>query len=185
MPGVSDLLGLHSGEMLNAWMVKGGADASAPYTPTAGLYDTNDPLPLTANLVNRPGLIDADKTTGNYICHDANNSWGVDLGSSKQISKVVFYFCAPAINRTAFYSDPTYGTMRLYSSDDNSNWTKIGNDYVQPTWENVSNVGSTTCFSITITPAAPITARYIKGWTYYLADNAGTDISICEVEVWS
>ena len=167
--------------MIKHWMMKGvSATVSSLITPTGGLLGFDD-TPLSATYAANSPIIDGDQTTAILTCQ--NRGFGVDLGAAKQISKGILYLNAPATGRTGFYSD-AYGTIDLYSSADNSTWI-LQKELVNPAWESPHTVGSTTCFTITITPDVPFTARYMVGWASQLADNVGSWVSMCETEAYS
>ena len=153
-------------------------------TPSAGLIKASDNTPLTGSvLTERADLIDGNKTVsgmGDWDWH----SIGVDLGESKTITKINLYCRCDSAPTTRCWFNADCDSIGIYSSDDNSTWV-LEENFDNPSYE----LGNT--FVVSLTPASPITARYLKAhptgtgaYGYGLCAGAEVlGVKPCEIEI--
>ena len=82
------------------------------HAPSAGLIKLNDASPLTSStLTTEAKVIDGNKGTAIASFCSAPDSWGVDLGSAKEITKVIFYFYTFSSGKVAFHVNDNLNSL--------------------------------------------------------------------------
>lgn len=124
--------------------------------PTHGLYIYSS-SPATITLNDKPTLIDGDYSTefgSNAGWSSASDNIGLDFGTAKSPSFFKLWYSNSG--------DVAGGTADIYVSNDNVNWTKVGNTIA--VGGNILPVGGGVS-ACTLTPTATASGRYWKFYT--------------------
>lgn len=95
-----------------------------------GMYLLPDTAPYTGTTLNTGDAQSAkvvDEVTDEWVVNNGwstHEAWGVDLGSSKSVSKLRCYGTSAAGVTEAWYG-ANYDSMKVLKSDDNANWTLV------------------------------------------------------------
>lgn len=155
---------------------------SVKFTPTAGLWKSNDSLPTSVELTAKACLIDANTTVDCTDYLSTPTSSGVDLGSAQEVEYLIIYLTTAVKNISTPYYSANTDSFSVYYSSDNSTWT-LKETFDAPAL--TASSGKTG--NIKLTLASSQSARYFKiradtgGWAQ---DDGDENWRVCEVECY-
>ena len=143
--------------------------------PNDGLEKRSDSSPLSVTMdTGISALYDGDKSTGIGNYWNSQDSFGIDLGLSKNVDKIICYH--NLTTKQGWYNDD-WGIVAVYKSDDNSSWTFV-EEFVQPPTNNGEFI---------LTLSSTQNARYFKvrdNGGHNLCVSDGDNIYVTEIEMF-
>jgi len=144
--------------------------------PNDGLEKRSDSSPLSVTMdIGISELYNGDKSTpiGDYW--NSQDSFGLDLGSSKSVDKIICYH--NLTDKQGWYDDD-WATVAVYKSNDNSTWVFV-EQFVQPPTNNGEFI---------LTLSSTQNARYFKvrdNGGHNLCVSDGSNIYATEIEIFN